>query len=100
LVHRRNAKGDIETKSAGRPWIGWKLRNEVIGRTYLPLSQDVPRSEALYVEQDGERSALLRNPPCEVYRCEGADHTFSDASSRDAITARTLEWIARISQAC
>ncbi len=50
-----NADGKVVTKPAGRAWIGWKLRNTVVGRTYLPLRQDVPRGEVLYVEQDGER---------------------------------------------
>lgn len=53
-----------------------------------------------WVEQDPRRRALLQRPGSEVYRSGAADHTFSDEASRDAVTTKTVEWIARISPAC
>ncbi|MCC6193663.1 MAG: hydrolase 1, exosortase A system-associated [Burkholderiales bacterium] len=41
------------------------------------------------------RRALLADPLTEVARFADADHTFSDRASRDAVAAKTIEWIRR-----
>jgi exosortase A-associated hydrolase 1 len=53
-----------------------------------------------WVAQDERRKALIRGPGVEIYRSDVADHTFSDAHSRDAVTTRTIEWIRRLPATC
>jgi exosortase A-associated hydrolase 1 len=53
-----------------------------------------------WVAQDERRKALIRGPGVEIYRSDVADHTFSDARSRDAVTTRTIEWIRRLPATC
>jgi exosortase A-associated hydrolase 1 len=53
-----------------------------------------------WVAQDERRKALIRGPEVEIYRSDVADHTFSDAHSRDAVTTRTIEWIRRLPATC
>lgn len=49
-----------------------------------------------WVEQEPARQRLLKRAGVEIYRSDAADHTFSDARARDAVTHRTLEWIKRL----
>jgi len=49
-----------------------------------------------WVAQDRARTALLQQTNADVHRSDAADHTFSDARSRDAVTTRTIEWIRRL----
>ena len=53
-----------------------------------------------WVAQHDARKALLQRSGADVYRFDAADHTFSDARSRDAVTTRTIEWIRRLATAC
>jgi len=53
-----------------------------------------------WVAQDRARTALLQQTNADVHRSDAADHTFSDARSRDAVTTRTIEWIRRLPAAC
>jgi len=53
-----------------------------------------------WVAQDNARKALLQQSNADIYRSDAADHTFSDARSRDAVTTRTIEWIRRLPAAC
>jgi exosortase A-associated hydrolase 1 len=53
-----------------------------------------------WVAQDNARAALLQQSNADVYRSDAADHTFSDARSRDALTIRTIEWIRQLPGAC
>ena len=50
-------------------------------------------------DQQPQRKALFTRPGVEVYRSDAADHTFSDAPSRDAVTTKTIEWITRLRSA-
>jgi len=53
-----------------------------------------------WVAQDDGRRALMRRPDVDIHRSDVADHTFSDAHSRAAVTTRTIEWIRRLPAAC
>jgi hypothetical protein len=52
-----------------------------------------------WADQQPQRKALLTRPGVEIYRSDAADHTFSDAPSRDAVTTKTIEWITRLRHA-
>lgn len=52
-----------------------------------------------WADQQPQRKALLARPGVEIYRSDAADHTFSDAPSRDAVTTKTIEWITRLRHA-
>ena len=49
-----------------------------------------------WVAVDSMRRSFAESPGAEVHRIEAADHTFSDAASRQRLEDKTLEWIARI----
>jgi exosortase A-associated hydrolase 1 len=48
--------------------------------------------------QSPERRALLMRPVVEIFNLDAADHTFSDAGSRNAVTQKTIEWIRRLAR--
>jgi len=52
-----------------------------------------------WVAQDVERRRLLDGRFSTVFRCNDADHTFSEPRAAAAVAARTIEWIAQISRA-
>lgn len=52
-----------------------------------------------WIGEDRQRQRLLQRPQSELWRVDAADHTLSDAGSRDAATAKTIEWIARLTPA-
>ena len=52
-----------------------------------------------WVDQHPQRKALLARRGVEIFRSDAADHTFSDAPSRDAVTNKTIEWISRLRHA-
>ena len=78
---------------------GWtRFRRPVL---FLLSGHDLTAREfEAWVAQDNARKALLQQSNADVYRFDAADHTFSDARSRDAVTARTIEWIRGLAVAC
>lgn len=61
--------------------------NDLTAREFEAWSRQTPK-----------RRALLMRPVVEIFHSAAADHTFSDAGSRNAVTQKTIEWIKRLAR--
>jgi exosortase A-associated hydrolase 1 len=95
----RNAVKRNAATSAGsfldRMEAGWRrFRRPML--VILSGNDLTAREFEAWVATESRRRSLLDDPLTEVAALTSADHTFSDRASRDAVAAKSVEWILRL----